>query len=124
LCHVAERLFSTVTQLVWNGVVNFAESIDTVAADLREIAPSYFLGVPRIWEKIQRDVMLASRQSHPVARVAFTWALRRATRLAAHANLHVGQPLPWHRRIAHRALGLLFFDNLLAGLGLDRMFLA
>ena len=30
LCHVAERAFSTVMHLVTGGVVNFAESIDTV----------------------------------------------------------------------------------------------
>ncbi|MCZ2088107.1 MAG: long-chain fatty acid--CoA ligase [Burkholderiales bacterium] len=124
LCHVAERLFSTVTQLVWNGVVNFAESIDTVTADLREIAPSYFLGVPRIWEKIQRDIMLASRQSHPLARTAFGWALGRAERLAHAANERPGQCLPWQQRLEGHVLQALFFNNLLAGLGLDRMFFA
>ncbi|MGD9942550.1 MAG: long-chain fatty acid--CoA ligase, partial [Burkholderiaceae bacterium] len=124
LCHVAERLFSTVTQLVWNGVVNFAESIDTVASDLREIAPSYFLGVPRVWEKIQRDVMLASRQSHPVARRAFGWALRHGERLARADDEQVGLVPPWHRRLAASLLQRLFFDNLLTGLGLNRMFFA
>lgn len=124
LCHVAERLFSTVTQLVWNGVVNFAESIDTVALDLREIAPSYFLGVPRIWEKIQRDVLLASQQSHPLARRAFDWALRQARQTVEKIHAAGERPVPRHLRCYHRVLRVLFFDNLLAGLGLDRMFLA
>lgn len=124
LCHVAERLFSTVVQLVWNGVVNFAESIDTVAVDLREIAPSYFLGVPRIWEKIQRDVLLASRQSHPFTRAAFAWALARAHKLVE-ARYATNQSGPATRGSGlHAVLKLLFFNNLLAGLGLDRMFFA
>lgn len=48
LCHVAERSFSMVMQLVTGCTVNFAESVDTVVANLREIAPKGFLGVPRI----------------------------------------------------------------------------
>ncbi|MGD9536879.1 MAG: long-chain fatty acid--CoA ligase [Alphaproteobacteria bacterium] len=52
LCHVAEQLFS-VTLGVGAGLqVNFGESLRTVQADLREIAPTAFLGVPRIWEKM------------------------------------------------------------------------
>jgi long-chain acyl-CoA synthetase len=56
LCHLAERTYSTVLHLVTGGCVNFAESVDTVSANVREIAPSYFLGVPRIWEKMQQGL--------------------------------------------------------------------
>ena len=48
LCHVAERCYSEVMQLVLGGAVSFAESIDTVALNMREIAPTFFVGVPRI----------------------------------------------------------------------------
>lgn len=124
LCHVAERLFSTVTQLVWNGVVNFAESIDTVATDLREIGPTYFLGVPRIWERIQRDTLIAAREAHPLARAAFKFALKLGHKLAARALDGSTHPLPLTHRLQERLLDLLLFSNLQAGLGLDRMFFA
>jgi long-chain acyl-CoA synthetase len=55
LCHAAERCYSMAMQLVLGGVVNFAESIDTVAINVREIAPSFFIGVPRIWEKLKEN---------------------------------------------------------------------
>jgi len=42
LCHVAERAISTVLHLETGGVVNYAESIDTVSVNLREIAPKVF----------------------------------------------------------------------------------
>ncbi|MDQ6685002.1 MAG: AMP-binding protein, partial [Pseudomonadota bacterium] len=45
LCHVAERTYSTVLHLLTGGCVSFAESIDTVATNIREIAPTFFLGV-------------------------------------------------------------------------------
>ena len=32
-------------------VVNFAESIDTVPENIREVSPTVFIAVPRIWEK-------------------------------------------------------------------------
>src|SRR5690606_27021953 len=43
LCHMAERCYSMVMQLVVGGCVSFAESIDTVAADVRDIAPTFFI---------------------------------------------------------------------------------
>ncbi|MCW5611770.1 MAG: long-chain fatty acid--CoA ligase [Rubrivivax sp.] len=124
LCHVAERLSSTVTQLVWGAVVNFAESVDTVTHDLREIAPSYFLGVPRIWEKMQRDVLLAAQDAHPLARRAFAWALALGERIADRALAHGGAPASLADRLAQRFLHIAVFGNLLARLGLDRVFFA
>jgi len=52
LCHVAERAAT-----VWNNAgagvtVHFAESIETVQANLKEVQPTLFFAVPRIWEKI------------------------------------------------------------------------
>ena len=63
LCHVAERSYSTVLHLITGGTVNFAESIDTVATNIREIAPTFFLGVPRIWEKLQQHFEFRMKDS-------------------------------------------------------------
>ena len=63
LCHVAERCYSEVMQLVLGGTVNFAESIDTVAANIREIAPTFFVGVPRIYEKLQQHFLFKLGES-------------------------------------------------------------
>ncbi|WP_051218542.1 AMP-dependent synthetase/ligase [Nocardioides insulae] len=51
LAHVAERIFSTWFNAGAGTQVNFAESIETVPANLREIQPTILFGVPRIWEK-------------------------------------------------------------------------
>src|SRR5690606_34654502 len=63
LCHVAERGYSTVLHLLTGGIVNFAESIDTVASNIREIGPTFFLGVPRIWEKLQQGFEFRMKDS-------------------------------------------------------------
>ena len=52
LCHVAERIFSTWTMVGAGPVLNFAESIETVNDNLREVQPTIFFAVPRIWEKL------------------------------------------------------------------------
>jgi len=58
LCHVAERIFSTWT-LAGNGtILNFAESIETVQQNLREIQPTLFFAVPRIWERIHAAILI------------------------------------------------------------------
>jgi long-chain acyl-CoA synthetase len=81
LCHVAERSYSTVLHLITGGCVNFAESIDTVATNIREIAPTFFLGVPRIWEKLQQNFEFRMKDSGWLQR----WAVPRghAARAAA-----------------------------------------
>jgi len=56
LCHVAERIFTTWFNAAAGVQVNFAESVDTVVAALREVQPTILFGVPRIWEKVLAQV--------------------------------------------------------------------
>lgn len=56
LCHVAEQMFTTFGPIYVGSQVSFGESIRTVQEDLREIAPTMFLGVPRIWEKLHSSI--------------------------------------------------------------------
>src|SRR5437763_743427 len=51
LCHVAERVGGYYISLALGSVMNFAESPETVPDNLREVQPTAFLAVPRIWEK-------------------------------------------------------------------------
>jgi long-chain acyl-CoA synthetase len=58
LCHVAERIFTTWFNAGAGVQVNFAESIATVQANLREVQPTVLFGVPRIWERILAAVSI------------------------------------------------------------------
>ncbi|MBN2808797.1 MAG: AMP-binding protein [Deltaproteobacteria bacterium] len=68
LCHVAEKIFTLFLPLFVGYPVNFAENIATIQADLREIAPTIFLGVPRIWEKLQSAVLINIKETSPFKR--------------------------------------------------------
>ncbi|PYN31185.1 MAG: long-chain fatty acid--CoA ligase, partial [Candidatus Rokuibacteriota bacterium] len=49
---VGDHVFSYAQAIVTGFAINCPESAATVLADLREIAPTYFFGPPRIWESI------------------------------------------------------------------------
>ena len=68
LCHVAERVFTTWCTAGAGVQVNFAESIATVPANLREVQPTLLFGVPRIWEKILATVTIRVATASPVKR--------------------------------------------------------
>jgi long-chain acyl-CoA synthetase len=63
LCHVAEQALTTFAPLQYGMMVNFGESLRTVQEDLREVAPSLFLGVPRIWEKMHSAIHIKTLES-------------------------------------------------------------
>ncbi len=52
LCHIAERLFTVVNPLAAGYRVSFGGGADELVADLREVQPTIFFGVPRVWEKM------------------------------------------------------------------------
>ena len=51
LAHIYENLISLFMAVWAGGTVNFVESIETLPLNLREISPTVFCSVPRIWEK-------------------------------------------------------------------------
>jgi long-chain acyl-CoA synthetase len=124
LCHVAERLMSPVMQLVYGTVVFFAESIDTVTQNLREIGPSFFFGVPRIWEKLQYEILIKSRDARPVAQWAFRKALAVATPIAQRTIDNNGTPASAGDALVGWLLRMTVFNNLLGSIGLDRTWIA
>lgn len=63
LCHIAERIFTTWFSASAGIQVHFAESIETVQANLREVQPTILFGVPRIWEKVLASVRIRTDQA-------------------------------------------------------------
>jgi long-chain acyl-CoA synthetase len=75
LAHVYENL-STVMQHARLGyVVNFVESLDTLFQNLREVSPTYFASVPRIWEKLASTIELRMADSTLLKRALYRLAV-------------------------------------------------
>jgi long-chain acyl-CoA synthetase len=71
LCHVAEQMLTTFVPVYLGSQVNFGESIRTVQEDLREVAPTMFLGVPRIWEKLHAAISIKLQETGALRRALF-----------------------------------------------------
>jgi len=119
LCHVAERTYSTVQHLLSGGCVNFAESVDTVATNIREIGPTFFLGVPRIWEKLQQGFEFRMKDSGRVQRWLYRAGMKRGRRLSDRRLAHGRIAAPFDR-LEFCLWYLLLFRNMQRHMGLNR----
>jgi long-chain acyl-CoA synthetase len=75
LAHIYENLIS-LFGAVWVGsTVNFVESIDTLAQNLREVSPTIFASVPRIWEKFASMIYIRMSDSTPLKKALYKVAV-------------------------------------------------
>lgn len=86
LCHVAEQMLTTFTPIYLGSQVNFGESLRTVQEDLREVAPTLFLGVPRIWEKLHASINIRIHETGSLRRKLFDKALAACEAFACKAG--------------------------------------
>ena len=119
LAHIAERTFSVFYPLHSGATVNFAESIDTVPANVREVAPAVFFAVPRIWEKFYSAVELRMREATRAGRLAYRWAIGVGGRMAA-ARIAGRRPSAG-LRLLFRLAEFLVLDNLKRSMGMHRV---
>jgi long-chain acyl-CoA synthetase len=122
LCHVAERIGGYYISLALGSVMNFAESPETVPDNLREVQPTAFLAVPRIWEKFYSGVTIALKDATPFQ----NWMYRRALAVGYRMTGYKleGDTPPLSLRLANQAAYWLVFRNIRRMLGLDRCRLA
>ncbi len=106
LCHVAERIFTVWFNLSSGSVVNFAESIETVTQNLREVQPTIFLGVPRIWEKLAASITVRAASASRLKRLNFRVWTGVANKIAADLERTGGRHTAVSR--ARYAVGWLF----------------
>jgi long-chain acyl-CoA synthetase len=118
LSHIAEQIMSIHCPITVGGAVYFAESIEKVPDNLKEVRPTLFLGVPRIWEKLHAGVSAKLGEATGAKRRLVDWAMgigRRVTDLRMS-----GAQVPLALRVQHRVAERLVFAKLKAALGLDR----
>jgi long-chain acyl-CoA synthetase len=76
LSHVAEQVFSVHGHVTGGYQLYFAESMDRVPDNLKEVQPTLFFGVPRIWEKFQSAIVGKLGQAPPARRFIAQTAMR------------------------------------------------
>ncbi len=117
LCHVAERLFSS-WSMAYNGpILNFAESIDTVQMNLREVQPTIFFAVPRIWERIHAGVLIRLQDATRLKRLTSAFGLKLAAYIGAKRVENNGD-FTFGAKLAYWVGNPIFFRSLRTRIGL------
>lgn len=75
LCHSYERMAGYYSVFSSGATIAFAESIETVAENLREVHPTVMTSVPRLFERIRNKILAAVEKDKPVKQKIFHWAM-------------------------------------------------
>ncbi len=119
--HIYENLITVFGAIRYGYVVNFVESLDTLFQNLREISPTYFGSVPRIWEKLASTVELRMADSTPLKRLLYRAAVAVGRR---HARARLAGSVPPGLAAAYRLATWAVLAPLRRRLGFDRIRLA
>lgn len=114
LSHIAEQLLSVHGPMAMGSILYFAESLEKLGENLSEVRPTLFMGVPRVWEKIQAKMVAAGTNAPPIRKKLVAWA--RKTGLAGGYAEQRRQSKPLLYPLAKK----LVFDKVRQRLGLDR----
>jgi long-chain acyl-CoA synthetase len=114
LSHIFERM---VDYTLYHGgvVINYAESFETVAANLQEVKPTIVLSVPRLYEKVYARVLENALSGSGLKRRIFFWAKGVGEEWANHTL--AGLPIPTGLALQKKLADRLVFSKLQARTG-------
>jgi long-chain acyl-CoA synthetase len=118
LCHVAERIVGVYTAFLTGTRLNFVENPETVPENVREIAPTVFGAVPRIWEKFYSVVTIRVREASRLQQLAYRLAIGVGHKVAALREEQ--RPIPPHLTFAFWLARVLVLNNIRKAIGVHR----
>jgi long-chain acyl-CoA synthetase len=118
LCHVAERLGGEYFAMYTGTILNFVENPETVPENVREIAPTVFTAVPRVWEKFYSGVMITLKEASRLQQLAYGWSIGVGTRIAD--LVLAKQPVPGSLKLQFQIARVLALNNVRKLIGVHR----
>src|SRR5256885_16269236 len=118
LCHVAERVVGVYTAFLTGTRLNFVENPETVPENVREIAPTLFGAVPRIWEKFYSVVTIRVREASRLQQLAYQLAIALGYKVAAYREQQRSVPL--HLTVTFWLARVLVLNNIRKAIGVHR----
>jgi long-chain acyl-CoA synthetase len=118
LSHIAEQMFSVHGAVTSGYAVYYAESLPKLAENLKEVEPTVFFGVPRVWEKFHAGIAQKLGEAQGAKARLLAWARgvgSRAVELRG-AGAHPSGALA----IQYRAAQRLVFQKLRQAIGLGK----
>ena len=75
LCHVFERMITYL--YMYKGIsIRYAESMETIGADIKDVQPMMFSTVPRLLEKVYDKIMAKGAELKGIKKMLFYWAVK------------------------------------------------
>jgi long-chain acyl-CoA synthetase len=118
LCHIAERVGGEYHSIYTGAVLNFVENPETVPENVREIAPTVFTAVPRVWEKFYSSVLIGLKQAGALQQWGYKLAIGTGYRRARLSE--EGKPVPLWLEAAFALARLLVLNNVRKVIGVHR----
>ena len=118
LCHIAERMGGEYFAMYTGSILNFVENPETVPENVREIAPTVFTAVPRVWEKFYSGVMIALKEASRLQQAAYGWSIGVGQQIAQ--RVLDGRPVGAGLRLKFRLARWLALDNVRKLIGIHR----
>jgi long-chain acyl-CoA synthetase len=116
LCHIAERVGGEYHALYTGAKLNFVENPETVPENVREIAPTVFTAVPRVWEKFYSGVMIGLKEAGTVQQAAYAWGIGVGAQIAD--QVLAGQPVDGFLKFKFNIAKLLALNNVRKMIGI------
>jgi long-chain acyl-CoA synthetase len=118
LSHIAEQMFTIHGIITGGSAVYYAESIEKVPDNLKEVRPTIFFGVPRIWEKLHAGIAGKLAEATGAKAKIAAWAMEVGREVSARKMR--GKPLPPALAAQHAIADRLFFSKVKQAIGLDQ----
>jgi long-chain acyl-CoA synthetase len=117
LAHIAERMVSEFRSYRYGNATWFLDGLTNLGARLREVRPTHFFGVPRVWEKMAAQVKKQIAASPPHKRALAQWAISTGRRASDRRERGERVPAGLQRRL--NLADRLVLAKLRAALGFD-----
>jgi long-chain acyl-CoA synthetase len=109
LCHIAERIGGEYFAMYTGSILNFVENPETVPENVREIAPTVFTAVPRVWEKFYSAVAISLKEASAAQQAAYAWSIGVGTEIAD--LVLAGKPVSSFLKFKFRLARAMALDN-------------
>jgi len=110
LSHIAEQMFTLHVPVTTGSRVYFAESIEAVPENLKEVQPTIFFGVPRIWEKFHAGITAKLKDATGVKAKLVKWAMK--------VGWEANERPDGHKGLQYQLANKLIFSKLKPAIGM------
>ena len=119
LAHIAERAATHYVGMAKAGHIHFCPDVLRVFEVVPQVRPHAFVGVPRVWEKVQAGVMAKLAAEEDARKRKIALAAIEAGRLGAKLEAE-GSPVPLGLKLKRALFDKLVYSKIRHAIGLDR----